>query len=78
MPSFFLQEAVPFILVGVDEPPPSWDPVSTPDFGMCMHFLLSILESVNLHVCAQLILPLIVVKYSMPHYFLYFILIVLK
>lgn len=26
-------EPATFVLVGVDEPPPSWDPVSTPDFG---------------------------------------------
>ncbi|XP_044950459.1 uncharacterized protein LOC123400112 isoform X3 [Hordeum vulgare subsp. vulgare] len=25
----------PWFIVGVDEPPPSWDPVKTPKFGGC-------------------------------------------
>jgi hypothetical protein len=41
MPLFFLQDPASFIPVGFGEPPPSWDPVCTPDFGMCIgSFLL--------------------------------------
>jgi hypothetical protein len=42
----FLQDPAYFILVGVDEPPPSWDPISTPEFGMCIGSFLLLLAMI--------------------------------